>query len=394
MKTTLFKYSLIILLVIFPLQADLGVTECNVSFTGGVTKKGFGVTNENTTVLNYNGPLSFAPVFKGVALPALTPAQTALINNLNAAPETDTFGFLKPTGKYSFFQCGFTLKQTIRNWFVSLTIPYKKMKISDITFTDLGTPAEQQIPAWVAFKENMDELLAAYGMKMTPYTLSGLNDITIELGRNFFLSQPLLFKEISGTVKGGIISPSGKKAARNRVFALPLGNDGQVGIPLSFGVNGKIHEVLGLSFSGSFIFFINQITSWRMKTNLNQNMVYLGLGAAQRKMKPFTNISISLDAMPGPFAFSIGYSYLYIGTVELYPEDTTLFNAHIVNTAMMLTSSYFHAVTVSTSYQPSTENNPVIPSVSLFASIPFAGNTIFNLPLIETSLGFQFVWSF
>lgn len=391
---TLSTRLLAILCMFFSLQADLGITELNVSLSGGSTKKGFGVTNENTTVLNYNGPLSFAPVFKGVPVPALTPAQTALVNNLSAVPETATFGYLKPTGKYSFFQCGLTLRQTVQNWFISITVPYKKIKISDITYIDLGTPAEQQIPAWVAFKENLDELLAAYGVKMTPYTISGLNDISIQLGKNIFFSPRHVFKELSGSVRGGFIVPCGKKAARNRVFALPLGNDGQVGVPLSFSMDGKVHDVLGISFSSSFIFFIDQITSWRMKTSLNQNMVYLALGAANRKMQPFANVSVALNAQPGPFSLSLGYAYTYIGDVLLYPEDTDVFTASLVNTAEMLTSSFLQSVTLSVGYQSSIDKNPIIPETSLFVSVPFSGNTIFNLPLAEASLGFQFIWSF
>lgn len=399
-----YRLFLCIFLISSLIRAEIGVTNVSLSLTGGNTKKAFGVFNQDTTVFNYNGPLSFAPLFRGVEEPSyLTTAQKGYITALNNIPQapsnagvpTDSlFGFLRFNGKFSFFQAGITLEQNVRDWFVSFTLPYKKIKIEDLTYTNLGPKTGASADALNDVLDNLPGILSAYGVKMEPYTLSGLNDVTIELGRNYHTTKRFRFKEFNASIKGGLIVPTGKKAPRNLAFPLPLGNDGQVGIPLTLNAEGKIHDALSVTGAASFIFFLNQITSWRMKTNTNQNMLFLALGAAKRKIKPFADIVVAVQATPGPFTFSVGYNYMYEGTIVLYPEDPLRFNTTIVNQAQSLTSSFYSAIQASASYEGSSEKSMIVPDMSITATIPFTGNTIFNLPLVEGTMGLNFIWWF
>ena len=372
-----------------------------VSVMGGSTTTGRNGNKDKTDVLNIYGLHNIHRLAEGV--PGLDPLNLddAILINLIGQPNNGDFGKLKFTGKFKYIGADITLTQNFcRGFFAQMSIPVQRLEVTDIAFVDqsptTGLPNINSAE-WTQFLARFDSILERYELSKADWKDTGAGDLTILGGwtYNNDSSDTLDFMDV--TIKAGLSIPTGRKRNIEKVFSLPAGHNGHVGIPVSFDMALGMLEwfTFGAHVGGQF--FLKHDGVFRMKTHADQNgFMKLYYDAAREDLGNLWDIATFLkaDHIAGGLSLTVGYSYTAQEDTTLAPVDTTVFTASIVNDDDMLKKWHMHTVSVCADYDFAQENKKFNPKVGIFYNHPVAGKRIFNTNTIGGNAGVNIVWNF
>ncbi len=226
----------------------------------GHTRKGRNSGGNKTNVLNiYNDDESTIAMLLGF------PSGSPIIQFLNSlghgnAPLTDdgVRGHLKFSGFFEeldivpWVRYKLPFESIGGKWNLLLFFPIKKMEIGDIKWEDL-TEDLLGVDFYVKRKltsQIFDLITNFSNLDLGNWNTTDIGDLAciIDWYKNFPQDKDIL-RRVAVHAYGGVSIPTGKQKDINKVFSLPLGNDGAWGFPLSLG--------LDLGFVGSVTFGIN-----------------------------------------------------------------------------------------------------------------------------------------
>jgi len=354
---------------------------------------------------------------------------SAMLEGYIDALETTRTAFeaANPTDKQCFGQVGFcseckvdefvfTYRQNlISNFFAELTIPIRRIKTGPMTIVD-KTPVgssnnpdyTQQDTTWTNVRDNLDDILKAYGFDGYACSSKTTNfgDITFLVGWQRRLSYKTdFFEYIDFGIKGGILFPTGAPRKYQKPFSLETGYNNHWGFPV------RTDAVFGLSkdiYVGTYLGFVpfssKTHSDFPVKTNENQNgfIKLYRTKIHEKKGTLFdTGIYLTLDHFLKGFSMLVGYSYNHqAGDTLAIPKgcECEYTNNVIMNSDCRLKKWRMHVLHALAEYDFGAhdyfKNRSWQPRVSLFYDYPFSGKRIFVTAMLGGAIGCNVSWNF
>ncbi|TET06343.1 hypothetical protein E3J79_02305 [Candidatus Dependentiae bacterium] len=378
------------------------LTSIDCTVAAGSTCKARDCNGNTTCLFDIYGPHNMQKLGAGIPDKDPTnPADIALIY-LSRVPGREGFAHLSFRGRFELIETIFSFTQNIkRGFFAQLFLPIKKIKVCNINYRDLS-PTNSSCPNanhpyWQMFLNQFHDILARYCLCLCNYSKTDLGDVSFLFGWTCNIQETTVLDYIDATVKAGISIPSGRERCEDRIFDIPSGYNGHIGIPLIFDASIGAFEWLTLGIHGNFIPFFDK-TKWiRMKTDLNQcGFIKLAKGCATVKKGIIFDINtyIKADHFARGISFLIGYTYNKKYKDELTPKDICLFDPNIVNTDQMLQEWEMHTIHFWAEYDFVTEEHKLAPRLALFYNWQIGGKRVLKTNMGGGTIGFDLAWDF
>lgn len=252
----------------------------------GLTSDSFDNDEERTGLFNAQGPFDLTRLglnVEGITQPTITKPKTAAYweagrpfakpNPTQADPTTFAYpnGRVQFDGDFSTIEGDLTLKQNLCwGFYAHLYVPYKQLKIENITTTILGTPSVNGVDMNDFIKNKLPGILDENGLETatdkkgkkilaTSFEDTGFGDVALSVGWQGYIKKLCGFlTSFGGLVQAGVVIPVAEKQDPDAIFSLPLGYNEHTGIVSRLAVEAGIWDtfVLGVQ-AGSLIFFKN-----------------------------------------------------------------------------------------------------------------------------------------
>lgn len=164
-------------------------------------------------------------------------------------------------------------------WDFGVYIPFKTIKTEDISWEFIPHPdglADFNIKAALADRLPYAMDTFAKGLNVDKFHAAGLGDVTTVLTwsdqydqANEGLSKVGLF------ARAGIMFPTSQRCDKNNALAIPLGNDGAWGVPLSTGMDLMFENKLRLTAMADILFLFNEEAERRLRQSTYQTGMLL-----------------------------------------------------------------------------------------------------------------------
>jgi len=278
---------------------------------------------------------------------------------------------------------------------LGLYLPVYSMKLDNVIWRDL-TPAGDNI-----IHENLTNNFPARVMELgcldiCGWKRTGIGDIMLvgEWQGAFEQHKPILKKVIiDGRL--GLSIPTGLQRDEDKIFALPFGNDGA----WSFMFGAGLDLVWADYVRGGFDVELNHIfgnrKERRIKTDLCQtDLLFLQKACSYKDyglLQQFT-LHVGLFKLYSGFSFDIGYRYTKHDDDTLTLESTC-FSDKIANSAESLREWTAHQILLKADYDIGyhmSEDAAVIPSLGVYARVPFNGKRVALCPSIGVLFSLDF----
>lgn len=382
------------------------LTSFDVALMGGATKKGRNGSKHKTDTLNIYGLHEMRKLGEGVQnLDPLNIDDNILITlrNKNA---NGNFGKLRFTGKFKYIGAEFSMTQNLCNgFFIQSIFPLNRVEITNISYVDespsTGVPASTDAD-WKQFLARFDNILARHNLTKNNTKETSFGDAMYLAGWTYNNDSVEYLDFLDVTIKAGVSIPTARQVNTTKAFSLTSGNNGHVGIPVSFDMALGMYEwfTWGMHVGGQF--FLKCDGNFRMKTYTGQNgFIKLAQGPAREDLGNIWNIGsyLKADHIAGGFSLAVGYNYSAQETTTLSPYNTTsgdtqIFTSSIVNTDDMLKKWRMHAISIMADYDFAEEGKSWNPKIGVFYNQPVAGKRIFNTKTFGGNAGLNITWNF
>lgn len=282
---------------------------------------------------------------------------------------------------------------------LSAHLPIYSMELKNVSWTDktqdlTGADARVKENLTNDFFANVRELGC---LELCNWQRTGLGDLSImaEWLDNFPQRDKEMLHNVMLNGRAALSFPTGKKRDEDKVLALPFGNDGAFSLMFGGGMELDIGDYVktGLDVELTQVFGNTKVR--RIKTDpgqtelllLAKTCAYMDHGLQQQ----FTLFG-QLYNVCGGVSLRAMYQYTKRGKNEL-SLLTNNFSTRIANTAQSLRDFTLHNFIVSLSYGFEShfdEDSRVIPSLSLYGKIPFAGTRSAQSTIIGAQLSLDF----
>ena len=233
------------------------------------------------------------------------------------------------------------------------------------------------------------------GLSAEPWQAGGLGDPTVILRWN--LNQKFTestISDVNAHLYFGFSIPASKQKDEDKIFSLPLGNDGHWGIP--FGGNFELAFIspIKMGLALDLLWLVAESRPRRVKTDLSQTSLLL-LNKTMVRRKPGltwrANWAIEGDHLWRGLSLRGGYE-LTMHHNDVLEINTEGYSAAIANSIGTVQSWYVTALTAAIRYDLSTEfaGAPMAPYVEGFLKFPISGQNVVN----ANSAGLQMVLRF
>ncbi len=383
------------------------LTKIRASYTVGRAGRGYDSSGHSTNALDIYGPTNMLYIGENVAK---TPTLQNFANFIAANPvlligQGGTFGQLKFPGTFKSEAAELSLHQNIKKGlFCQFDLSMRKISVTNITIKDLSPESgnggyNQRTPQWMQLKNNLDVLLANYGLSpiTQDYKRSGIGDFSSYLGwqrqwddeitENYFCAL---------TFKVGFLFPIGSVYDSKEVFSFPTRKYGvqgvtqlQVGVAPWLVVN--VHGAGTLFAEGDEQFFC--ILTFSGQTG------WLKLaGAKAREQRGFlwdVGGEASVDKFISGLNLRLGYSYTQQQATKFYATEGGVSSSEFVAGDQRYASWNQHVFKVMLDYDASVNaySWKWAPRIAAFYSFPFAGKNVFKTELFGGSLGIDIRWA-
>ncbi len=278
-----------------------------------------------------------------------------------------------------------------------LPITHKEIecvKIIDQTNTD-RTQATAVLDYFVKglVTDNLVQNVKQWGnLDLSNWEKTGLGDLVLMAewqGR--FPQEKEHLKEVELSGKLGLSFPTAASKDEDKVFSLPLGNDGAWGMPigLSLGLNFVHHIRAGLDTD--FMVLFDETRNRRLKTTITQTeFLLLNKGCARKEYGLTWQFHLYLQAyrFAGGFSTSVAYEYIKHDNDRLTPLGNA-FDFSIVNSANNLQEWQAHNVIFKVNYDRFA-CNVAKTQFEFFYKLPVGGRNIIDCGTVGGQLAINF----
>lgn len=382
------------------------LTKVDVSFMAGSTSRGWDKNGTSANILNSTGSANMLALLENVVHDPLVG-----LNAIATDPELlrgygmSTFGRMTFSGKFSMSEFDFAYRQNVtKGFFVECMLPVRTLKLDDIARTDL-TPAtgnggfNQTKAEWVRLKNNLDQLIAFYGLDQftEKFSKTGVGDLSLLVGYQL-VHDPDDDRWYSAIIKAGLVLPTGQERMEKRIFSLPMGNDKNLGLhgggQLLVGMSPWL--ALGMHLDVTY-FLKGSEKTFYMKTAYAQNgFLKLGHGDAALKNGTLWHVGFDLtfDHVFAGISPRIGYSFTQQEDATLNPANTALFSKATANSDSTVQAWNQHVCHFLVDWDCSNfiKNRRWAPRISGFYNLPVSGKNVYKTQLFGGSLGVDIRW--
>jgi hypothetical protein len=208
---------------------------------------------------------------------------------------------------------------------------------------------------------------------------TGVGDLTImaEWQKDFPQPKPLL-KSVQVNTRLGMSMPTASRANPNELFAYSFGNDGATGLIFAGTLNLNFADIIWAGFDVELTHIFDVIRTRRIKTAIDQTdffllaktCVHLDWGMVQR-----FNLFVGADNLIRGLSLAAYYQFLKHGRTDIIVVSGN-YDTKVANTAESLRDWVSHTIICRAKYNFGAimrEDRSVIPSLTLFAKVPFKG---------------------
>ena len=277
-------------------------------------------------------------------------------------------------GLQYFFAHGFSLGFHLPFYSMSLKSVKWQENTKNISAEDLRTKRLLTNNIFTKIKELGSDLDVESGWT----NRSGIGDLSIiaDWLRDFPQRKPIL-KNIRARFKGGLTLPTGKSADEDKLFALPFGNDGSLGVVFGAGIKATWGSYFSGSIDADFIHLVGSTRDRRIKTDEDQTELILLKKISTHKEFGFSqkfNLSLEAHTESKNIFFRTSYQYMKHGEDKLFIYFNDFSNV-TANTAKSLEEWTNHSFLFDVGYRAKekVKFTGVVPQVSFFYKLPFNG---------------------
>jgi hypothetical protein len=379
----------------------------DASLVYGSTDTGWNKNGKTANILNSTGPANLLYLLENVQHdPTNAFNAVAAAQNLVNGRGMGTFGQVAFTGKFSMYELDFAYRQNlVKGFFFDCALPVRQLRIYKIGYNDLSPATgnggfNRSTVAWAQLQGKLNPLLAVHGIEPWDkrFLKTGIGDLSLLLG----CEKAVKVNSncwLSGFLKAGAVLPTGDERSTKHIFALPLGNDKNVGITGAWQLSAGAMSWLALGVHGDVTYFVKgSQKDFRMKTADAQNgFLKLGIGKAtlQNGVLWHMGADLSFDHVAG-LSLRAGYSFTQQEEAKLTPANITLFSEPIVNNDPALKAWNLHTLHFMMDVDCSefVEASFWAPRVSAFYNIPILGENAYKTQTYGGGLGMDVRWKF
>lgn len=285
-----------------------------------------------------------------------------------------TFNTVAFAGRYHFHN----------SWFLTAYLPVHRMRLCNVNWqeqTNNVSAGDASIKQKLTnnFFENVATL--GDGLELGSWRRTGVGDLVviIEWLENFIQHKPFL-KNVQVTWRLGTNFPTGLHQDEDKVFAVPFGYDGAIGVIFGFGLDLSLGDYFKMGGDVQLHHLFGNTRCRRIKTDPHQTellllqkaQAYKDFGLIQR-----FNLHAQFCNMKG-LAVTFGYQFFKRGD-DVLSVRSPHFSNTIANTDRRLEEHTLHHGIITATYDFSKhldEDACVKPSISLFARLPFDGKQV------------------
>lgn len=367
-------------------------------------------------------------LFLTTNVPRPTDLSATLAGYIDALEATRTaFVAANPADKQTFGQVGFTgecvvdefvfnYRQNLaHSFFAELNVPIRRIKTGPKILCDktpVGTPTDpdytQQDTSWLNFRDNLDDILRAYGLNgyVCSSKSTNIGDVALLVGwQRRLLSGKEFFEYLNFVLKAGVLFPTGAHRKYQQPFSIETGYNDHWGFPV------RVDALFGLSkdikigsYLGVVIFASKTHNSFPVKTHENQNgFIKLYRTTIHEKRGTIFDFGtyLKLDHFFKGFSALAGYSYNRQASDSLsIPKgcDYTHTNNVIINNDCRLKNWHMHVLHALAEYDFGVHDffkkKSWQPRVSVFFDYPFSGKRVILNSMFGGSIGCDVTWGF
>lgn len=376
-----------------------GLTSISAQLSGGRTKTAFNGDKDKVDLLRIYGDHNFVALGYGsIGNPQSNNYNALLADLYGSGVDLSGTGSYSYAGKFSHIQGNIFFAQNIYGgFFVEANVPFKRLEVSEIVGTDLSTGIDAANVAWIAVKNNITGILNQYNLSTATFKKTGVGDVTISGGWTYSYTESSVLDFLDTTIKLGISIPSADKKDLDNAWAIALGSDQHIGMPVSFAMAAGAFDWLTFGAHVDGTFFANKTKMIRINTNPAQTGFFKLLKAeAKYEMGAQVDVGGYLKADHVFHGFSLlgGYTFTYKGHDVVTPTSAA-FSTLAANADPVLKSIHSHAIIAGMEYDFAGEDKKQFnPHISLFYTQPVAGKRIFKTATFGGTLGVHIAWDF
>lgn len=232
-------------------------------------------------------------------------------------------------------------------------------------------------------------------LDLSSWNKFGVSDLVCLLSYYYdFKQMKEHLKNVRLTTRVGLSIPSGSEKDEDKVFSLPMGNDGAWGVPIALAIDlDFVYNIrAGLEFEMFFLSDAERVR--RLKTDENQtDFLLLHKGKATKSFGSTWKFNLFLQAqrfLKGLSAM-VAYQFLKHDDDKLTAQSNN-FNYHVINSAESLKEWGTQNFVFQLNYDFFNEckNSWFKPQISLFYKLPVSGKRVINAHTFggQLALGF------
>jgi len=304
-------------------------------------------------------------------------------------------GHFCASGKFDYdFGIGFSARYTFPyNVSLAAYLPAYKMRLHDVCWQDLTQQVtDQDLLVRDRLTNNLVGNVKELGccLDILGWERAGLGDLVLmfEWMRAFPQGKPLL-KNVDLDGRVGLSLPTGLKCDEDKIFAIPFGNDGAVGVIFAGGLRVTLGDAVRAGFDIELDHFFDNTRLRRIKIARNQtyplflpkNEAHIDWGMTQQ-----FNLYIEFIKIVGGLSVKADYQFIRHGEDEISLFGNC-YSSTIANTALWLQGYTMHNIIGSINYDFGLHISPETrckPSLMVFGKVPFNG----QFAIQATTVGF------
>lgn len=367
---------------------------------GGSTTKGRSENNTMVPLLDIYGTHNIQALNVNTIFTNPHDPYDLLLNNLAQLPHRPGFATISLDGSFSIIEANLSYAQNLsRRLFLFFHLPVRRLKISDITITDLSPDdhvfPNKNSPEWQQVLHVLNPLLAHYGINSSATTTTGVGDLCSYVGWTHNYQETHTLDYIDYSFMAGFLAPTGKKRDENKLFSLPTGYNGHWGFPLCMMASLGWYEWVTIGGYVNSLFFINRDHAMRLKTDCDQSgIIKLACSDVSVHKGPVVNTGIyfKADHVGHGFSVTTAYSFAFQHKDQLTPQNPAVFDRAVINSDETIAKWNMHTFNFALEYDFTREGKKVGNRIGLFYNLQIAGIRTFNTNVVGGTYGLDISW--
>jgi len=300
------------------------------------------------------------------------------------------------------FEADFNLYQNFTHgFFTHVHFPMVIVRIFPSGFVPHAVstkPCKHYTPAWEQPLGLLAPFLSHYNLSTHRTDGAALSDSTLFVGWTGTYTETCYLDFIDGTIKTGVLFPTGKKADPNALFSIPYGYNGHWAIPLSFDISVGMYDWLTFGYHADTLFFIKKQECLRMRTEHERTtgLIVLQKGLAEVHYGTVWRMGTYLkaDHFFNGMSLILGFTYEQKNDDTIRPLDTTLFRPAHVNADLRFTKWARSIVHFLFEYDFARCDSLIGTRIGVFYNLEMTGQRVFSINTGGGYLGLDVAWCF